>query len=142
MNPNNKLTHLPFVIIPLFLFLLSCDGIDRYEEGPFLSLKTAEERAMNNWRWAYYEENGTNLSGIYADSSLSIEKNNVAKIIGSDDGFREGSWHLISKNRQLQLIFDGQAYAYTIEMLKENEMWLFLNDTINDFSRDWQLKEK
>lgn len=142
MNPNNNLTLPAFVILCFLLFLGACGGIDKYEEGPFLSFRTVEERVMNNWRWAYYEENGNNLSGIYEDSTLSIESNNVAKIVGQDEGFREGSWQLISKNAQLQLIFDGQASAYTIQMLKENEMWLVLNDTVNNFSQEWQLKER
>jgi len=140
MSPNNKLTHLPAIIILLAISLFSCNGIDRYDEGPFVSFRTAEERAMNNWSWAYYEENGANLSGIYEDSTLSIGKNNVAKIIGPGEGSREGSWQLISKKRQLQLIFDGVARAYTIQMLKEDEMWLFLNDTVEGFSQEWQLR--
>ena len=73
---------------------------------------------------------------------LQIGEDNVAKIIGSDEGFREGSWEFISKKRKLQLIFDGVARAYTIKMLKENEMWLSLNDSVEGFSQEWQLRER
>ncbi|MEM6806896.1 MAG: hypothetical protein AAF696_36180 [Bacteroidota bacterium] len=140
---SSKAFFSSLVIVPIILLVLnSCNGIDRYDEGPWVSFRTAEERAMNTWRWSFYEENGVNLSGLYEDSTLSIEADNVAKILGADEGFREGSWEFISKKRKLQLIFDGVARAYTIKMLKEDEMWLSLTDTVEGFSQDWQLREK
>ncbi|MEM8889713.1 MAG: hypothetical protein AAGD28_17190 [Bacteroidota bacterium] len=142
MSSNKQLLFLLAVIPFVLLSFNSCNGIDKYEEGPFVSFIPAEDRAINDWRWSFYEENGINLSGIYEDSTLSIEENYTAKIVGADGGFREGSWEFISKKTKLQLIFDGIARAYTIEMLKNEEMWLSLNDTVEGFSQEWQLREK
>ncbi len=127
---------LPFLFAPA---LLACEGlVDKYEEGPYLSPYTAEDRVTNTWEWAYFEENGINRSGEHADSTLHVLDSNRLQICGPNNACREGTWRLISKNTQLQLIFGQEAIAYTIVMLKKDEMWLS-HDTSDSTRVFWQL---
>lgn len=124
----------------LILLLSSCETFEqKYVEGPIVSPYTAADRVTNTWVWAYHWVEGENLSGIYADSTLSLTEDQVVKICGPENGCREGTWRLISKKTKLQLIFGQEAVAYDIDMLKKEEMWLSLSNADSVNTVLWQL---
>ncbi len=124
----------------VLLSLSACQNWDRkYEEGPLVSPFPASHRAANTWKWAYFDDNGQNRSGEYADSTLVLGADNVAKICGPQDVCREGTWRLISKREQLQLIFGNDAVAYDIQMLRRKEMWLSFSSADSTYELNWQL---
>ena len=139
-NPNRIIFSVLLLIIALGL--THCDYANRrYEEGPVLSIYSAEDRVTNTWNWAYLLENDENISGVYQDSTITFEEGGEVKICGGEN-CRTGTWQLISKKNQLQIIFGQKAIAYEIQLLKKNEIWLSYEDTVADFSTEWQLVEE
>ena len=137
VNPmkNHQLKAAGLFAIIACCVLIGCKG---YDEGPFFSIYTAEDRVKNTWKWASAREDGINLTGILADSTIEFADSDVVKICAKDGGCREGIWTLISKNEELQIIFGKQAIAYQIERLTRKELWLKYQDTL---LIEWQLQD-
>ena len=119
------------IFFPLVLLLiLTVTACKRFDEGPDFSIWSVKNRLVNTWEWSYALENGTNRTGELEGTTIEFTDNNVVKICTGDDPCQEGNWSLISKKQKLQLIFDQEAVAYDILMLRKNEIWLvFTNDT-------------
>lgn len=106
------------------VFFSGCDITTTFEEGPYVSLMTVEERVTNTWEWAYALEDSFNRTGELSDSTITFETDGTLKICNLENQCREGKWHLVSKKTKLNLLFGDQATAYDIIMLKKDEMWL------------------
>lgn len=130
----NQTSHLGLFALGLFLLIVGCRGFD---EGPYFSLYTVEDRVKNTWKWVSAREDGINRTGILADSTIEFADRDILKICDRNGGCRQGIWTLISKNTEIQIIFGKQAVAYQIERLNREEMWLKYQDTI---LIEWQLK--
>lgn len=133
MNYNQTSTPGLFAL-GILLLIAGCRG---YDEGPFASIYTVEDRVKNTWKWASAREDGINRTGILADSTIEFADRDVLKICARSGGCREGIWTLISKNTEIQIIFGKQATAYEIERLTRQEMWLKYQDTL---LIEWQFK--
>ena len=128
-------TYCLFVgLLGLALLLNSCR---RYEEGPFISLRTVENRVQNTWKWSLALENSINRTGELADSTITFFEDNTVRVCADNEGCREGAWNLITKKSRLQLIFGTQATAYDFRFLSAKEMWLRLEDSSNFI--EWEL---
>lgn len=132
---NHQLKSAALFATVLCCVLIGCKG---YDEGPMVSFYTAEDRVKNTWKWASAQEDGINRTGILADSTIEFADSDVVKICAKDGGCRQGIWTLISKNAEIQIIFDKQAIAYEIERLTRKEMWLKYQDTL---LIEWQLQD-
>ncbi len=130
----NQSIILSLFAIGIVLLIGGCRGFD---EGPYVSIYTVEDRVKNTWKWASAREDGINRTGILADSTIEFADRDVLKICARGGGCREGIWTLISKNTEIQIIFGRQATAYEIERLTREELWLKYQDTI---LIEWQLK--
>ncbi len=112
----------------ILMLMVGCNA--RYADGPDISFFPVKERVVNTWRWAYAYEDGSNLTGILSDSTITFTETDTVKICGSDGGCRIGRWNLINKKKGLQIIFGQEATAYTINRLTLKEMWLATSDTL------------
>ena len=117
----NPSISLRLFAIGIVLLLGGCQGFD---EGPVISIYPVEDRIKNTWKWASAREDGVNLTGILADSTIEFGARDVLKVCAQTGGCREGSWTLISKNEEVQIIFGRQATAYVIQRLTRKELWL------------------
>jgi hypothetical protein len=108
-----------------------------YPEGGELNPWPPQERVINTWGWAYALEDGQNLTGSRADSTLEISRDGVVRICASDGGCREGTWNLVRKKTKLQFLFGTRAEAYDILLLRVNEMWLKYSDSTRTV--EWEL---
>jgi hypothetical protein len=129
----------------LWILFSSCEGgLQRYDDGPAVSFYTAKNRITNTWSWSLAIENGLNRTGLRADSSLILTEEEIVRIcpVDSSESCREGRWNFTTKKRKLQLIFGQQADAFDILRLTKNEMWLSLNDSVNNRQIRWELKPR
>ena len=124
-------------LITLLFISFIFNGCGRYEEGPDFSIWPVKDRVVNTWEWAYALENGQNMTGEREGSTIEFTKEEVVKICTAADVCQEGDWNLISKKKKLQMIFNGEAVAYDILLLKKNEMWLHFSDTTGEIR--WEL---
>ncbi|MEZ4825312.1 MAG: hypothetical protein R3C61_03315 [Bacteroidia bacterium] len=137
MNQNFHY-YLLLATITLMIIFSGCDVTTTFDEGPYVSLYTVEDRVTNTWEWAYALQDGYNRTGELADSTITFAQDGTLSICNSEGSCREGSWHLISKKTKINMIFGDQATAYDIIMLKKDEMWLRSEkDALVDIS--WEL---
>lgn len=130
--------HAPITAVLLGLLLLSA-GCTTYPEGPEFSPFSARYRATNTWKWAYEEVGGANLTGERSGSTIQFADSGEVRICNAADSCAVGEWNLISKNTKLQMIFDGKAVAYEIELLSRVEMWLRYDDPDTGIQTRWEL---
>jgi hypothetical protein len=133
---NMKL-HAP--IAAALAWLLMSAGCTTYPEGPEFSPFSARYRATNIWKWAYEEVGGENLTGERSGSTIEFSESGEVRICPPSDSCTAGTWNLISKNTKLQMIFDGVAVAYTIDLLSRQEMWIRYEDPDSGVLTRWEL---
>ena len=118
-----------FAIITVFS---SC----RYEEGPLISLRTAEGRLSNSWQFDLVLRNGLNVTKgegtveiNFANSSIGFDKTGRFSVIyetDSGDLEYDGFWTLTDKNVTLNMDYIDASVSdvtYTILRLTANEFW-------------------
>ncbi|TAE46911.1 MAG: hypothetical protein EAZ89_19100 [Bacteroidetes bacterium] len=112
---------------------------DKYPEGPELSPWPPSFRVVNTWKWAYALENGKNITADLQTTTIEFTEDQICRIC-KGDSCSEGTWNFVNKKEKLQLIFDNEARAYDIQMLRKVEIWLQYTDPDSSFSVQWELK--
>lgn len=119
------------------LLLGGCE-YQKYPEGPFTSFLTAERRLERTWRWAIALEEGDNVTGILADSTIEFFDDKTVQICPLEgDSCREGTWALVTRSSKLNLIFGEQAEAFDIQRLTQKEV--YLQSTETNVDTYWEL---
>lgn len=128
-----------FLILLALTFGLLGTGCEyqKYPEGPFTSVFTAEDRLTNTWRWAIAVQAGENLTGVLNDSTIEFRSDLVVRICPQDGGdCREGNWAFVTRRSKLNLIFGQSAQAFDIERLTRGEVYLRSNEGADTY---WEL---
>lgn len=108
-------------------------GCQKYEDGPFISLRSREQRIANHWRLEKATDGGTDLTSIFTQYELELTRGGSATLWAMYDvgGFTvdfstSGQWYLENQSEDLRLDFDdnNQDITYEILRLKEKELWL------------------
>lgn len=133
MNHNSSLSLVIALLAILALSLSSC----RYDEGPFISVKSAEKRVANSWNYDLALKNGLNITrgegsvGIkFHQSSVGFDESGRYSMIEVNDTAEieiDGAWSFADKKKQLVLTpFDETYSERTLNIIKltSNEMWL------------------
>ena len=108
----------------LFLIIIAgiTEGCQKYEEGPWLSLRSAEKRLYGNYTLKQYTVNGVHSLSLFYDSlglnfEISYDDVNSLNIFKIDGKRKDGhyypvicTWQLINNNKVLEI---KTAYAYT-----------------------------
>ena len=108
----------------------------KYEDGPNFSLRSKEERVVNNWQAQSVFRNDLDETGQYTAFSMVFERNGrltwVVDPDATDPVTVGASWELTSLNLQIKLTFDEKdpvsgetrLLYMDIRRLTETEMWL------------------
>ena len=120
-----------FFVVCISVFALTT--CKKYEEGPFVSFRSAEERVANDWRIEKYYDDGV-------EQSLSDEDKNTKYTFTKDGKLTiivpsqlgnltiNGNWYFTDSKKKLVMAINflgnTETYTYKILKLKENEMWL------------------
>lgn len=101
---------------------------NKYEDGPGISLRSAESRVANTWEVEkYIDSDGTETAGDSNDPVYTMTKDGEITI--TDGSFTlDGEWSLREDDTVLrnEFVFFGSASVvdYTILRLANNELWL------------------
>lgn len=121
-----------FVLVTLGCILL-ISSCKKYEDGPFISLRSKTARVINTWVIESATRNNGAITAEYEAYTLFLEKDNKANLQYKIDDFgldlilsTRGTWALEESKENLRLNFDNDDFDryYQILRLKENELWL------------------
>ena len=129
---NFKSIYLIFLISSLFFTTLT--SCKKYEEGPFLSIRSKTQRVANTWKIERATQKGRDITSEYIDERYTFTKSGDYTSTG--DGFfdfpEKGKWALINNDEELQTVTEGiggkTVRNFKILKLKESGMWLQIDD--------------
>lgn len=110
--------------------LVSCQ---KYEDGPFLSLRTREARMANTWKVEKATNGGNDVTSSFTQYELDLKNNRDATLkaeysLGSltFEFETSGTWNFENSNEDVRFDFENDAADETYEILrlKEKELWL------------------
>lgn len=119
----------------------------KYEDGPFISLRSKKDRVANVWVIEKAFNNGNDETSDYEQYELDLNKDGKAKLTSNykSGGFTfsfstEGVWVFENKKNDIRFDFDDDDadMVYEILRLKENEFWI----KEKGGTRELQLKSK
>lgn len=131
------------LLVFAFASLLLLTTCKKYEDGPWLSLRTAEKRICGEWTIENYYENGTDLTSDFEKSliycsryefineelSATVPFNTVASGCKRADG--TGWWYLTNENKNLSWTMGlVDVPQHPLEM---NSNWAILRLTNKEF---------
>jgi hypothetical protein len=148
-KPPKNMKKMPFnlryiVAITCFFGLLWAGC--KYENGPLVSIYSAEFRLVRAWKFKSVYYNNVDISlGLrdsfdYTSSSLGFSKGGTFAFLTNDlhQGSRKGTqiysgkWSFKNEEKELVLAFDDSRLGnitYRITQLTEKVLWYKLNDT-------------
>ncbi len=118
-----------FITLSLIAFLaVGITSSCKYEEGPFISLRSKKERVVNTWQIEkIIEDDGDEKSGDdVPDTEYTYSDDDTYKV----DGNKRGKWKFTNSQEEININFNypRPAKNWTILKLKEKEMWLKNDD--------------
>lgn len=130
------------LIIIVSLMIITLQSCSKYEDGPFVSLKSKQERVSNSWRVEKYLSNGTDYTSNYEGYTETYTKAGdylftSNSFFGTTSG--SGKWELQNHGTEvLRSAVDGQDNRVLIILrLTEDEFWYYYMD--GDDKREFQL---
>lgn len=135
MHTIRKVSALPFMAI-VILFLSA--GCQKYDDGPWFSLRMRSERVANNWRIEKAIDNGNDVTGSFDKYDLDLTKDGGASLtahysfLGIEyDYTTKGTWHFASKDEKIVIDYENDLAdaTYFILKLKETELWVRQENT-------------
>lgn len=136
-NSNQLSTIMKTSILKTALFItaftLIASSCKKYDDGPFISVRSKEERVANTWVIDKAYDNGSDVTDDYDQYELYMGKDGKAtltsKYQSGDVSFSfstHGIWLFENYKNDLRLDFDDDDAdrVYKILRLKEAELWL------------------
>lgn len=108
-------------------------GCKKYDDGPFFSLRSREERIANTWRVESAMNGGNDVTSSFDQYELQMLRDKSATLAAlyqiGDLSFEfqtNGTWDLINDDECIQLDLENDAADETWDILrlKEKELWL------------------
>jgi hypothetical protein len=123
------------VSLSLLCTLLAGSGCKKYEDGPYLSFKSREERISNTWKVGKVLKNeeeitplvNTDLPNLKWTFSTNGEATRSVDVNGTTVTVA-GQWALQSDDEEIRIVIDSQLYSedtvWVIIKLMEDEFWV------------------
>lgn len=138
-----------YTYLLLFFLAFSWQSCSKYDDGPWISLRSKQNRLVNTWQYSLVLRNGVNVtdgkvpgSKNYTESSIGFnDEDRFTEIstIDSTAAQQDGDWSFDEDKATLQLTFDdgSEARNLTILKLKNDELWL--QETFGENLVEYQL---
>jgi len=124
--------------IVLGIFFLLCSTSCKYDEGPIFSLRSAEKRLVNSWKFKFMQFNGANgLNGNgpgsinFGLSTIGFNTENRFSVtwqyVNDTKELLTGTWSFADDNEVLVLEYDDmpdRTQTFKITKLKNDDLWL------------------
>ena len=127
---KNSIKLITLLLGLILVFGTSCK---KYEEGPNISLLSKKSRLVNKWKPDRSVDEFGNDDALSQEAKdgviFEFKKNNTFTIKYNFPGYSDlesGTWEFTDKKEKIVLTYldDGEAYVYTILLLKKNELGL------------------
>jgi hypothetical protein len=123
------------IALASFCALLTVNSCKKYEEGPYLSFKSREERISNTWRVDKFYKNDEDITvavnqdlpelkwtfSINGSITRTVTINNQPIVV-------TGQWALQSDDEEIRIVINTQFYTedtvWVIIKLMEDEFWV------------------
>jgi len=105
----------------------------KYDDGPFFSLRTREERIANTWKVEKAMNGDNDITSSFEQYELKLKKNRDATLTAqyalgslSFEFATSGTWDFENSSEDVRFDFENDAADETYEILrlKETELWL------------------
>ena len=105
----------------------------KYEEGPFISVRSKSERIANTWVIENAYENGKDVTSDYDQYDLFLSKDGKARLTSNHKSggvtfsfSTDGVWVFENNKNDIRFDFgdDDADGVYEILRLKETELWI------------------
>jgi hypothetical protein len=141
-----KKSFLKTIILSLSLIFIA-SSCKKYEDGPFISIRSKTERIANIWVIGKAFDNGRDVTNNYDQYELDLNNDQSASLTSNYSSgdvifsfTTNGVWTFENNKNDLRLDFEDNDAdrEYEILRLKENELWL----KEKGGARELQLKSK
>ena len=122
----NKLMRTLILTIVLGSAMMVVQSCQKYEEGPFISLRTRTERISNQWKVENYKINETDYTSLVSSYNETFSKSGAYSYSWTLlNG--EGTWAFQNKDKEVKLTGNGDHTSRTLYILKlqEKELWYY-----------------
>ncbi len=123
----NKAQIFKISLAALIMLGTTFTSCKKYEDGPAISLRTKKARVANQWKiaYAYDMKENVDITADYTGEIWEFKKDGefVEWSNGAID--KTGTWDFVSDKEAIQIIILGDVDYYTIQELKEKEMWVY-----------------
>lgn len=129
-NVNRKMNFRSLLLI-LFIGLLAVgtQSCNKYEDGPFFSVRSRTERVANTWKIDNYKVNGNDYTSLMGGYTETYSKDgNFSYAWGSLSG--TGTWAFQNNDMEIKLVGINNTSSMTLFILKleEKEFWYYYMD--------------
>lgn len=137
-----------YFILANCLAALMFSGCGKYEDGPTISFRSADNRIIQLWKFTQRTVNGADITLSSVDDSVDIRKNGLYMFYSISKGDATGTWDYDNHKRGINITSSGSmeldsggliAKKYysnditaTIKKLKKNEFWIEGDEVIHD----------
>ena len=132
---KNSIVNMNLLIASVITLMVTMGGCKKYEEGPFISLRTKTERIANTWRVDEYFLNNTNQT-----STIDTWMPNYTQTFTKEGTYSyhtnffdgSGTWDFIDQKEKIRIVvsssFGDDITDIYILKLKEKELWYYYLD--------------
>ena len=115
----------------LALAAVSVTSCKKGEDDPVISLRSREDRFVNEWTLNKLEKNGTaeNIDGstyIYESFKDGTLKETIeGSVFGvATRTIKSGTWRFVDDKEQVRISIDSNVTTYDVQRLADKELWL------------------
>ena len=116
-------SFLPVLFVAITgIAIITGEGCQKYEEGPFISFRSRAERVANTWKIDNYKVNDNDYTSLVTDYGETFSKDgNYSYTWGSAAG--TGTWSFQDKDTEIKLtgISNQDDHVLVILKLQEDE---------------------
>lgn len=131
--------HRGFLWSMVLVLMMTGGACQRYEDGPLVSLRSREQRVINNWKAFLISRNDLDETYKYDQLFINFKSNKdfewIVKLSGQPETTLTGKWELASLDQQVKLsytdpvTFEARLLYFDIIRLTEAESWMnFIRD--------------
>ncbi|MBK9175611.1 MAG: hypothetical protein IPM46_04590 [Flavobacteriales bacterium] len=120
-------------IVTALVAVITLSGCQKYDDGPFFSLRAREERMANTWKVDKAMNGDDNVTSAFTQYELKLTRGRDAELTAQYtlgaiifEFETNGTWHFENNDEDVRFDFENDAADETYEILrlKETELWL------------------
>ena len=138
---KNRTTTIVLTTFICGLLIATLQSCQKYEDGPFLSIRSKSERISNSWVVDNYKIDGSDYTSLVSNYEETFSKNGAYSY--SWNVFSgSGTWALQNNNMEIKLTGDDDHSSRTLYILKLEEKSFWYYYTKDNERHEFHLNQK